>query len=77
MKRNNYEPNKTFNVFNKLGFEHISESDNEFVFYLYHPVLLKEIFIDRKDEVDYGSIQYQLDHIGFNDIFFDSLYDNL
>lgn len=33
MKRNNYKPDKTFNVFNKLGFEHIPESDNEFVYY--------------------------------------------
>lgn len=77
MKRNNYEPDKTFHVFKTLGFNHISESDNEYIFYLYHPILLKEIFIDKKDIVDFGSIQYQLDFIELNEVFFDSLYDNL
>lgn len=77
MTQSNYEAVKSFNVFSMLGFEHIPETDNESIYYLYHPVLKKEVFVEKKDAVDFGFIQYQLTFIGFNEIFFDSLYEHL
>ncbi len=53
------------------------ESDNEFTCYLYHPVLSKEVIIDKKDMMGHSSIRYQLNHIELNEIFFDSPCESL
>ena len=77
MKQNSYQPDKTLKVFQSLGFKRITETENDLIYYLHHSMINKEIFVDKKDAVDFEFLEYQLDHIGIRCWIFDSLYESI
>ena len=59
MKQSNYESKRILAVFLELGFQRITEADNEFVYYLYHPTIKQEVIVDKIANVDFEVVKYQ------------------
>ena len=77
MKQSNYNSKKTLSVFLALGFQHIPEADSEFIYYLFHPIIKKEVIVDKITNIDFELVKYQLEWIELQEELFDSLYENL
>jgi len=77
LKQSSYDSEQTLKVFQNLGFEIIKEIENEFVYYLYHKIILEEIIVDKVNHIDYKIIKKQLGYIKLNSGIFDYLYENL